>query len=220
MKVYGALERAQVENVVSDPMPGLVGRIIYNTVSSKFKIDTGAAWLALMSGSILESYTTVGRPAFGNAGRTIWDTTLGALVVDTGAAWILAGAGDTTLNVISWFIPGLPVSGDGHAWLKVPFKHTLISAYAVCKTQGSTLATFDIYRCSQANIDGTISWASIFSTPLTMDSSTQSSSTATTPVVIGSPTGAANDHYKLDATGIAANMADVTVVLVFRMNNA
>src|ERR1700692_588347 len=65
MRVYGQLLKAQVENLSSDPTPGIVGRVWFNTSSGQFKYDAGSAvqvigTLAASADSVAAAMTTTG----------------------------------------------------------------------------------------------------------------------------------------------------------------
>lgn len=82
MKVYSQLERASVENLASDPSPGVVGRIFYNTTEGLYKVDTGSALIAVSSNiEVLAS-----DPSAGRTGRIFYNSTAGILKFDTGSA--------------------------------------------------------------------------------------------------------------------------------------
>lgn len=122
------------------------------------------------------------------------------------------------LQVVSWAMAGSLITGDALPWIRVPYGHTLVEAYALLKTAGSTATTVNIYYCSQTNIDGTPSWSSIFSTAITIDANEKSSNTAAAPNVIAplSAARSANDHYKAEVTVVGTGAADLTVVLKLR----
>lgn len=48
MKIYGSLERAQIEPLSSDPSAGVVGRIWFNTVDALAKLDDGTLIRSLL----------------------------------------------------------------------------------------------------------------------------------------------------------------------------
>ena len=50
MKIFGQLEKAQVENLVATPAAGYPGRIIFNTTTSKAMIDNGLLFKELGGG--------------------------------------------------------------------------------------------------------------------------------------------------------------------------
>ena len=49
MKVYGDLQRAQLEQLGSLPAAGVRGRIVFLTTDSLFYVDDGSAWHAYVS---------------------------------------------------------------------------------------------------------------------------------------------------------------------------
>lgn len=146
--------------------------------------------------------------------RLINDTKIHSTVSATQLSALLS---NLVKQVIPWAIAS-PASGDEQPWIKIPYAHTIVAAYAVAKTAGTTATTINIYRSTQANIDGSPSWSSIFSTALTMDANERSSATAATPSVISAASGAANDHYKVDVTSVGTGIEDLTVELVVTTN--
>lgn len=49
MKVYGQLEKAQMENLGADPAAGVTGRLIFNTAEGRAKHDNGTVFRALLA---------------------------------------------------------------------------------------------------------------------------------------------------------------------------
>jgi len=124
-------------------------------------------------------------------------------------------------QIIAWAFTSQPTTGDTQPWLRVPFDHTLVSAYAVCKTAGSTQTTINIYYNPQSTIDSGPSWTTIFSTPITIDNTKRTSAGSATPPVIN-PAAAVrntNDHYKVEVTTVGTGISDVSVILEFRYNS-
>lgn len=56
-KIYGQLERAQLENLGADPSGGIAGRVFYNTADSKPKVDNGAAIKELVVADLAQTLT-------------------------------------------------------------------------------------------------------------------------------------------------------------------
>lgn len=108
-------------------------------------------------------------------------------------------------------------TGDERPWFANKSGRTMAfeDAYAVLKTQGSTATTITIEKCTQANIDGTQSWGSIFSTALTIDANEQSSNTAAAAHAFTGSL-AVSDHLRLNITGIGTSAAGITITLVLR----
>jgi hypothetical protein len=124
-------------------------------------------------------------------------------------------------QIIAWAFTGQPAVGDTQPWLRVPFDHTLVSAYAVCKTAGSTQSTINIYFNPQSSIDTGPSWTSVFSTPITIDNAKRSSlGSAVQPVLsAGTVVRSTNDHYKVEVTTVGTGITDISVILEFRYNS-
>lgn len=124
-------------------------------------------------------------------------------------------------QMIAWAYTGSPTTGDTQPWLVVPFAHTLVNAYAVCKTAGSTQTVIQINYNPQSSIDGSPSWTNIFSTNLTIDASKRSSLGSATQPVINSALASrnANDYYQVDMTTAGSGVSDVAVVLQFAYNS-
>lgn len=120
------------------------------------------------------------------------------------------------LFTLHFTMPGNLLLGDSTPWVRVPFNHTLISAYAVLKTAGSTPTTVNIYYCPQATLDSSPVWTSIFSTALTLDANERSSNTAATAAVLTGTTRDANDHYKMEITAVGTGAKSATVSLKVR----
>lgn len=55
MKVYGQLERAQVENVGALPSAGIKGRIVFLTTDSQFYYDNGSAYVLIIDASTAQA---------------------------------------------------------------------------------------------------------------------------------------------------------------------
>lgn len=116
-----------VENVTSDPTPGLKGRLIYNTVTQLFKVDNGSAWVSVGGlgvnnlSSVLNSGNSAGSfsidlnenqllharvenlasdPSSGNAGRLYYNTTTHALMLDTGSSTTAIGGSQGLASVL------------------------------------------------------------------------------------------------------------------------
>src|ERR1044072_2814917 len=48
MKVYGQLEKAQLENVTATPTAGKAGRLVFRTDTAKIKVDDGTQFLEVV----------------------------------------------------------------------------------------------------------------------------------------------------------------------------
>ena len=127
----------------------------------------------------------------------------------------LGGAGSVHELVWSY---AAPATGDNLPWLPAKFGSggTIEGAYAVAKTAGSTQTTIEIEKSAQSDIDGTPSWSTIFSTPITLDANERSSETASTPPALGTTTFGGGDHFRLRVTTVGTSLADITVALRLR----
>jgi hypothetical protein len=68
MKVYGQLERAQIENVGALPAAGTKGRVVFLTTDNRFYIDNGSAWEVEVTPSSTDTLTnkTLTAPTMSN----------------------------------------------------------------------------------------------------------------------------------------------------------
>jgi hypothetical protein len=119
------------------------------------------------------------------------------------------------LHVIPWVL-NAPATGDNQPWVQIPFSHKIVGVYAVAKTAGSSASTFNIYKATQAQVDGSISWASIFTTALTLDSGERSTNTAAVPHVVNPSqiSDISGTHYKVECTVVGTGAANITINLV------
>jgi hypothetical protein len=115
------------------------------------------------------------------------------------------------------FASGKLKTGDPGVWVRLDDPSLaagdIVAVYAVLKTPGTSETTIDVLKCTQTDIDGTPSWVSIFSTPLTLDADERSSNTAEVPAVLGTTEWTANDHLRLnvDVAGTGADNLTVKV---------
>jgi len=123
-----------------------------------------------------------------------------------------------TLHQLSWFMGGAVVTGA----LALPAHSNrwgcplvLVAVYVSFITAPTNLTTIQIKKCTQANWDGTRSWASLFSTPPTVDANEESSETALAPAVFAAGVIAPKDHLDayIDSGGAAATGMTVTLVV-------
>ena len=97
-KIFGQLEKAQLENLASDPTPGTKGRFFINTTANVARYDNGTSILDMGAGTTLPQKYTYVVSASSASGFT--HTTIGAAITaasndDT----ILIMAGTYTENV-------------------------------------------------------------------------------------------------------------------------
>ena len=87
-------------------------------------------------------------------------------------------------------------------------------------TAGSTASTADILISSQTNVDGTPSWASIFTTnKLLIDANERSTNTASTAANLTTTSWSANDHFRLNVDTAGTSAANLTVKMKIRVKN-
>lgn len=64
MKVYGQLEQAQAEGVSADPTAGKRGRLVWNHVGSRLKVDNGTVYREIVTTA--DTQTLTGKTLTGN----------------------------------------------------------------------------------------------------------------------------------------------------------
>ena len=114
-KIYGELEKAQLENVAADPTLGVTGRAVINTTDGKVKVDDGTSVKAMVtedgqatltnkdydgltatnnSRLTVPKQNTAGLSALTNKEGTIaFDTDKNLLQVNDGSGWADVGGG-------------------------------------------------------------------------------------------------------------------------------
>jgi hypothetical protein len=98
-KIYGQLERAQIENVGALPTPGVKGRYVFLTTDSKFYFDDGTAFREVFSPTSTVPITS------GGTGQTSATAAFDALAPTTTAGDIIVHNGTDNVR--------LPIGTDG-----------------------------------------------------------------------------------------------------------
>lgn len=160
-------------------------------------------------------------------GDFLWFDSSNLIALAVGAARQRLQVGDSSApgwtneqHAIPFTRAGVLATGDEGPWVPMKFGVGLsvTEVYAVLKTGPTTAVTVEVEKCTQANIDGTPSWVSVFSTVLTIDAGERSSDTAATPAVLDG-TGkvlADGDHLRMRVTDIGTDGADLTVFVVLK----
>lgn len=114
MKVFGQVENAQLENKASDYTSGPVGRIWWNTVSGRIKVDDGTNIRALLRN---DGNALIGNSGTGAQNIRFHRGAAGVLQFVTGTDVTAEGTLSTSLNQISarlenYTTAGLPSFGN------------------------------------------------------------------------------------------------------------
>jgi hypothetical protein len=142
-----------------------------------------------------------------------------------------ANAGDNTTAARSdhehyiyrdlvWFYAGAIATGDPAIYIRLDEAGAagdILSAYAILGTPGTSTSTIDILTCTQANIDGTPSWTTIFTNKLLFDANEKSTNTASTAASLNVTQWAANDHFRINVDTAGTDAANLTVKLKVRV---
>jgi hypothetical protein len=103
MKVYGALELAQLEWFLDSAKPSaasFIYRVIYVSDLKQIQVSDGINWIS--AGSRLDSYTSGTVPlASANPNTIIWVSDLQQVQISNGSAWIPVGSGSGVKNYFS-----------------------------------------------------------------------------------------------------------------------
>ncbi len=124
---------ARIENVVSDPTPGNIGRLIFNTTTSTLAVDTGAAIQAIGGAqglaSVLGVSNSAGSTNLDMNGQQVLNLRLEQLASDPGTTYSGRMYYNTTSNKARFY--------NGTSWNDVGNTNTLAQTMALGNSVGS-----------------------------------------------------------------------------------
>lgn len=97
-KIYGEIQNAALENLASDPTPGVAGRIIRNTTDGKVKIDNGTAYKAAI---LNDDKAIIGTSGTESSNTRLHRGAAGVTQLVSGADTTAEGTLSTVLNQLS-----------------------------------------------------------------------------------------------------------------------
>ncbi len=199
----------------------LVSIMWENLIAEVATIGTALATLTTTVSSLSSTVSTLsttvaGKPDLATAGSA------GTTPANNGTATTAARNDHVhkVTHLISFPTSNSPSTGDNADWVPNKWGTTIdiVDAYAVTKVAASSSTTINIYYATQAQIDGSLTWTSIFSTPVTINSGHRSSNTATAPV-LSKTTLLAGEHLKMEITTLGTGLGKTAVYLRVKAPN-